>query len=243
MARPIDYLRHCVKVLRRTPLHPQWLLPNSDGVLGMVQGSSTGLVLDLGCADRWIEKHLPRQCSYIGLDYLATGKVLYESKPDVFADASCLPVRDATIDSVILLDVLEHLSRPDMALAEIHRVLRVGGSLIVSVPFLYPVHDAPYDFQRYTTFGMKQAIEKSGLDLVEIRPYSRSAEVVGLFISLWVAGTVITCWRERKLALVVSPLLIALIPLVNTMAWLAASLLPDWTAIAGGVYAVARKRQ
>ena len=147
------------------------------------------------------------------------------------------------MDSVLLLDVLEHLPEPDKALAEANRVLKIGGSLVVSVPFLYPVHDAPYDFQRYTMFGMRNAIEREGFDVVRIVSYSRSVEVVGLFVSLWAAGTVITCWKEKKFALVLAPLLIAIIPFINVSAWLAASVFPDWNAISGGVNVLARKRQ
>ena len=132
---------------------------------------------------------------------------------------------------------------PDQALAEAYRVLKIGGSLVVSVPFLYPVHDAPYDFQRYTSFGMSQALTRGGFDIVRITSYSRSAEVVGLFVALWIAGTAITCWKEKKIALILMPLAVAIIPFVNILAWCAANIFPDWTAISGGVNALACKRK
>ena len=243
MRRLKNQLLGWMQIIRQTPMHPQWLLPDSRDILEMIHSTNVGLVLDIGCADRWIENHLPQHCSYIGLDYLATGKTLYGSKPDIFADAAHLPVMEGSIDSVLLLDVLEHLPEPDKALAEANRVLKIGGSLVVSVPFLYPVHDAPYDFQRYTMFGMRQAIKRGGFDLVRIMSYSRSVEVVGLFVSLWAAGTVITCWKEKKFALVLAPILIAIIPFINVSAWLAANVFPDWKAISGGVNVLARKRQ
>ena len=243
MASAKSYLLSFVRTMRRTPLHPQWLLPDQSEVIQLVQSASFGLVLDIGCADRWVEKHVRQDCTYLGLDYLATGKTLYGSKPDVFADAACLPVKEGSVDSVILLDVLEHVSEPDETLAEVHRVLRIGGSLVVSVPFLYPIHDAPYDFQRYTLFGMRHALERRGFKVEQIKSYSRSAEVVGLFMSLWIAGTVIACWKQKSFMLLLAPILIAILPVINTIAWLAANIFPDWKAISGGVNVVACKGQ
>ena len=57
-----------------------------------------------------------------------------------------LPIATNSIDSVLFLDVLEHLQNPDQALNEIFRVLKSNGVLILQVPFLYPIHDAAYDY-------------------------------------------------------------------------------------------------
>ena len=60
------------------------------------------------------------------------------------------PFTDAQFESVLLLDVLEHLRAPEVCITEIERVLKIRGKLFLKVPFLYPVHDAPFDFHRWT---------------------------------------------------------------------------------------------
>ncbi|MCB2074254.1 MAG: class I SAM-dependent methyltransferase [Novosphingobium sp.] len=89
-----------------------------------------------------------------------------------------LPFADATFDTVILSDVLEHLRDPANCLAEIHRVLKVGGKLILNVPFYYWLHETPYDFFRYTCFGLKYIAEQVGLQVVSLRPLGGAPEVL-----------------------------------------------------------------
>lgn len=207
----------------------------------MVLTGSTGTVLDVGCADRWVEKELPPDCTYVGLDYPATGKHLYQAIPDCFADAKELPFGEGTVNTVLMLDVLEHLPDPVRALAEANRVLASGGSIVVSVPFLYPVHDAPYDFHRFTTFGLMHAMTRCGFLTTRVEPYSRAAEVAGLVCALWVGGVTLQCWKQRKPALLLMLPMLLLIPAINIAAWVAARLLPDWPATYGGVNIIARK--
>lgn len=71
-------------------------------------------------------------------------------------------------DSAILSDVLEHLARPEIALASIHRMLKKQGVLMMTVPFLYGIHEAPYDFRRFTRFGLEYELKKAGFTRIEI---------------------------------------------------------------------------
>lgn len=92
-----------LRLLRRTPLHPQWLLGDMRDAGRWVRESASGRVLDIGCADRWIEPFLAPDCEYVGLDYPVTGRDLYGARPDVFGDASRLPFPDACFDTVLCL--------------------------------------------------------------------------------------------------------------------------------------------
>jgi ubiquinone/menaquinone biosynthesis C-methylase UbiE len=77
-------------------------------------------------------------------------------KPDIVADICDLNMfQEHSCDIVVMLEVLEHVKEPQRALDEIRRVLKPGGTLILSVPFIFPIHDEPYDFYRYTKYGLQ----------------------------------------------------------------------------------------
>lgn len=73
-----------------------------------------------------------------------------------------LPEADASFDLILLMDVLEHLPDPDAVITELRRLLRPGGRMIVSVPFLYREHEAPHDYVRYTSFGLRRLFAGHG---------------------------------------------------------------------------------
>lgn len=73
-----------------------------------------------------------------------------------------LPFRDASFDTVLCTEVWEHVQEPAAAAREAFRVLRPGGRLVVTVPFLYPTHEAPYDFGRFTQFGLESILRRAG---------------------------------------------------------------------------------
>lgn len=69
------------------------------------------------------------------------------------ADAHHIPLASESVDAVVVQAVLEHVLEPWTVVEEIHRVLRRGGVVYSDVPFLYPVHEGPYDFMRFTDSG------------------------------------------------------------------------------------------
>lgn len=77
---------------------------------------------------------------------------------------------DASYDTVLASEILEHVPRPQRALAEMRRVLKPGGTLVLSVPYLARLHDEPHDFYRYTRHGLQFLLEEAGLSVVEIAP-------------------------------------------------------------------------
>jgi SAM-dependent methyltransferase len=89
---------------------------------------------------------------------------------DVVGSLEDIPVPDASFDSVICTQVLEHVARPDLALAEIRRILRPGGSLWLTVPFVGELHEEPHDHFRYTSHGLLGLAERAGLTADEVTP-------------------------------------------------------------------------
>jgi SAM-dependent methyltransferase len=229
------------KFAARTPLHPQWLLGGNRATIDWIAGSAAGRVLDIGCADRWIEHRLPEGCAYIGLDYPATGRDLYAARPDVFADASRLPLADASVDTVLMVEVLEHLARPAEALREILRVLRPQDKVLVSIPFLYPIHDAPHDYQRLTRYGLFRDLEAAGFRVEGMHARLGCAESAGLIACLSLAGIALETLKRPGLGILLTPLLLAAIPIVNVLAWLGGMLLPSWDAVTNGYQLTASK--
>lgn len=234
-------LRRTLALLRHTPLHPQWLLGARNGAASLVAADARGVVLDIGCGDRWVEKCLPPGCAYIGLDYLVTGRDMYGSRPDVYGDASVLPIADDSVDTVVILDVVEHLARPREALGEIVRVLRPDGRLLLTMPFLYPIHDAPHDYQRFTVHGLLRELESVGLRAERITPSMGSAETAGLVSCLAVGGMAVQALQKRRPGMLLLPLLVLAIPLINVLAWASGRLLPSWSSVTAGYQLVATK--
>lgn len=101
--------------------------------------TATDSCLDVGCGDAgtsgaWINGHTAR---YVGVDISSSAVEKARGRgleAEVIEDASSLPFEDDSFDAAVCSEVLEHLFNPQDALAEIHRVLRPGGRLILSVP-------------------------------------------------------------------------------------------------------------
>lgn len=214
------FLRRLAANLQNTPLHPQWFaFFREERSLRRTCDGLTGIVLDVGCADGKPRQHLSAGVQYVGLDYYSTAKGWYATRPDVYADAQSLPFSDASVDHSLLLDVLEHLPHPERCLAELSRALKPGGSLTIQVPFLYPVHDAPLDFHRWTRFGLLQAAEKHGFRVTQEMAIGHPLETAALNANIALSKTVVN-WAQQKNPLVLLGILLpVLVPAINCLAW------------------------
>jgi SAM-dependent methyltransferase len=197
-------------------------------------------VLDVGCADRWVESHCCPGVQYTGLDFPLTGIALYASHPDIFADAARLPLSDASVDAVVCLEVLEHLGEPQLALAEFARVLKPGGAMLFSMPFMYPIHDAPYDFQRLTEHGLRRDFDAAGFDIVDLRKTGHAVRAAGLLLCLALIGGLYA--RRRWFDYLRMPLAAIGVLIVNVLATVVAWVTPDWNALGSGYEIQARRR-
>jgi SAM-dependent methyltransferase len=130
-----------------------------------------GRLLDIGCGTRpWLPAFAPHVDEHIGADHAETLHGL--ESVDIVSDAYNVPLEDATVDTILLTEVLEHLERPDSALAECARLLRPGGHLIATTPFSWPLHEEPRDFFRYSPHGLHHLSAAAGLEVVELRALS-----------------------------------------------------------------------
>ncbi len=88
--------------------------------------------------------------------------------PDYLCSASEIPVPDSSFDMGLICEVIEHLEAPREVLKESFRILKPGGKLIGSVPFMYPKHADPYDFQRWTELKLRNELELAGFNQMTI---------------------------------------------------------------------------
>jgi SAM-dependent methyltransferase len=123
-------------------------------------------VLDAG-AGRAPYRKLFRHARYETADFLALTSFTYR-QPDYVCDLASIPVEDGRFDHVLLTQVLEHIPEPGRVLGELHRVLRPGGRLWLTAPLFYAEHQAPYDFYRYTQYGMRHLLEAAGFEVASI---------------------------------------------------------------------------
>lgn len=135
-------------------------------VTRFVQGVAAQLpagakVLDAGAGECAYKKYFSH-CNYTGLD-LAVGDANWNyHNLDVIALLDRLPLADGAFDAVLNTQTLEHLSRPQESLRECWRVLKPGGQLFLTAPMAHMEHQTPYDFFRYTSYGLRALAERAG---------------------------------------------------------------------------------
>lgn len=100
-------------------------------------------------------------------------------QPDVLTDAAWVPFQDGCFDTVIYSELLEHVRNPEAVLRETFRVLSEGGTVLITVPFLYRIHADPHDFGRYTDHYWHSVLQEVGFHDIVI-------EQQGLFYSVLV---------------------------------------------------------
>ena len=79
-----------------------------------------------------------------------------KSGADIIGDAHTLPFKDGEFDIILANNVIEHFYDPHKAVAEMRRVLKKGGKIYYTIPFMHPVHESPHDYVRYTKFGLQK---------------------------------------------------------------------------------------
>ena len=115
---------------------------------------------------------------------------------DVFFDGTHFPFENGHFDSVLTSQVLEHVFTPDEFLQEIHRVLKPDGRLLLTVPFVWDEHEQPYDYARYSSFGLRHLLEKNGFTIVSHQKTLQDFRVIIQLINGYIFKK--TYWAGRK---------------------------------------------
>ena len=138
-----------------------------------------GAVLDFGCGSKPYRSLFSAADRYVGVDVEVSGHNHRTSAIDVFYDGKTLPFEVATFDHVVALEVFEHVFNLIEILAELRRVVKPGGSLLISIPFAWPEHEQPYDFARYTSFGIVHVLEQAGFDIQSVEKTTSDVRAIG----------------------------------------------------------------
>lgn len=105
--------------------------------------------------------------SYTGVDIHKSGHNHCDSIIDVFYDGKRLPFHDNIFDSIICSEVFEHLFKIEEILLELNRVLKKKGTFLITCPFVWPLHEIPYDYARYTPYALEYLLNNSGFKIIK----------------------------------------------------------------------------
>ena len=142
-------------------------------------------ILDVGCGIKPY-KNLFNSSSYVGIDIDYGGHNNQAKVVDKFYDGVNIPYDDNSFDIVICTEVMEHVVDPEKLLSEIHRVLKIGGRIFFSMPFVWNEHEIPYDFSRFTRYKHQDIFKKSGLTIEKIEETTGVFRVCGQLISAFI---------------------------------------------------------
>lgn len=127
-----------------------------------------GRLLDFGCG-RKPYRNLFTVDEYIGVDIEKSGHDHTNSEVDVFYDGKKIPFPDNYFDAVFCSEVIEHVFDAEIVLPEILRVCKPGAKILITVPFCWNEHEVPYDYARYSSYGIKYLLEKNGYKNIELK--------------------------------------------------------------------------
>lgn len=181
-----------------------------------------GTILDLGAGLRPFAELIPGRA--IALDHRPRPDI------DLIGDAHRLPFGDATVDAIVCTEVLEHLLDPPAAAAEMIRVLKPGGRLVLTTRFCFPLHDRPADYWRFTSYTLARLF--APLEPVVLPQHTAYQTLLVLLVRLVMEPT--------RLNRVISPPVLALCALLWGLDPLAGRLLPS-DALTSGYLVAGRK--
>lgn len=175
-----------------------------------------GKILDFGCGTQPYRRLLRDAAQYVGLEYDCPENRRWKSAA-LFYDGQTIPLQDASMDGVLSTQTLEHVPNPERIVAEWARVLRPDGLLLCTAPLMWPEHEMPYDFQRYTTKGLAGLLEKRGFEIVaQERLLSDCRAPAQLFLA-WLYDSLRYGARRPLVQLLLSALLFAPVSLLATL--------------------------
>lgn len=163
--------------------------------IGQMAPSMNGRLLDVGCG-RKPYREMFSTTEYVGLE-IDSSESRAKRQADFFYDGNSFPFADQDFDGVLCNQVLEHVFTPSRFLSEIHRVLKPDGLLLLTVPFVWDEHEQPWDYARYSSFGLKSLLEKNGFEVLEQQKINADVRVLFqlvnayLFKVLWTKSQVI----------------------------------------------------
>ena len=148
----------------------------------------SGVWLDVGCGSRPYESLFNVE-KYIGMDVEESGHPSETKRYDIAYDGVLFPIDSCSIDGVICTQVLEHVPNPGHLISEIERVLKPGGRLLLTAPFVWQEHEKPYDFTRFSSYGLRHLLEPH-FCILEHQKTTGSIETIAQALSIYLHNSV-----------------------------------------------------
>lgn len=127
-----------------------------------------GKVLDFGCGTKPYRSLFNNLKMYVGIDLKKTASIDAITSIDVFYDGRRIPFKNNSFDSIVCFEVIEHVFNINIVLQEWQRVLKPEGHVLLSIPFAWEEHEAPFDFARYTSFGIMHLLQENNFRVIKI---------------------------------------------------------------------------
>ncbi len=150
--------------------------PYHKDLLSCLSDYAKGRLLDIGCGNKpYYGIVAPLIDEYVGCDIIQSS----DHSVDIICPANRIPLPAETFDTVISTQTIEHVEDHQGLLNEAFRLLKPGGHLILSGPMYWPLHEEPYDFFRFTKYGLTYLLKNSGFDVVTIKSNGGKWSVAG----------------------------------------------------------------
>ncbi len=179
-----------------------------------------GRLLDIGCGTKPYES-LSKVDEYIGLE-INDESDRQHKYADIFYDGKTLPFDDKYFDSLMSNQVFEHVFNPNYFLKEANRVTKIEGVFLMTVPFVWDEHEQPYDYARYTSFGLRHILSENGFEIIEHRKSNNGLEVIFQLINNYMFKVTLT---NNKYVNLIS--MLCLMAPVNIIGLFISKLLPN----------------
>jgi len=140
--------------------------------------SLKGSVLDFGCGRKPYENLFTNATSYTGVDMEVTGHDHSNSKVDKYYDGKTIPFENNYFDNIFSSEVFEHVDNIDDIIKELNRVLKKDGKILITVPFVWNEHEIPYDFRRFSKYGMEYLLKSNGFSIEETHTTTHFTETL-----------------------------------------------------------------
>lgn len=179
-----------------------------------------GQLLDIGCGSKPYKDLFFKVEKYIGLEIKDKGNRNHRYA-DVLYDGKIMPFKNEEFDCIFLSQVFEHVFNPYDFLKEINRITKKEGFLLLTVPFIWDEHEIPYDYARYTYFGLKYLLESYGFQLIYFKKSVNGIGAICQLLSGYIYKKTLTSHRFLNLLLT-----IILISPINIIGILLSKILP-----------------
>ena len=149
-----------------------------------------GSLLDIGCGSKPYRSLFDNIKEYRGIDFkdYSVNKDFSFGKPDYFfsnkySKTLTLPLKNESFDNVVSFQVLEHHPNPQKLISEMFRVVKKGGYILLTAPFLGGIHEEPHDYQRFTKYGLIELFKSYKCEILEIKEQGALFSTISMLLN------------------------------------------------------------